>query len=111
MFCGSLRFLTGISAPGCPGLKTEPFSSRTTALSRLIWSTLICLTRSGGFLAAGMFLMAGMLVCLVGLMAGWPTLTFASLNGFSLTLSRSFLPLMKVVLLTTVTALRTLTFL
>ena len=108
--CGSSCFLTGIVAPGRPGVKTEPFSSRTTDLSRLISSTLTRFTRSGGFRAAGMFLMTGMRVCLVGLMEGWPTLTFASLNGFSLTLTGSFLPLMKVELLTTVTALRALTF-
>jgi hypothetical protein len=112
LFCrGSSRFLTGISAPGRPGLKTELFSSRTTALSRLISSTLMRFTRSGGFLAAGMFLMEGILVSLVGLMTGWPTLTFASLNGFFLTLVGSFPPLMKAAFLTTVTALRTLTFL
>jgi hypothetical protein len=73
--CGSSNFLTGIAAPGRPGVKTEPFTSRTTALSRLISSTLVRFTRSGGFRAAGMFLMTGMLVCLVGLMTGWPTVT------------------------------------
>ena len=36
--CGSLCFRTGISAPGRPGLNTDPFSSRTSGLSRLISS-------------------------------------------------------------------------
>ena len=82
--CGSSRFLTGIAAPGRPGVKTEPFSSRTTARSRLISSTLMRLTRSGGFLASGVVLMAGMLGCLVGLMAVCPTLTFTSLIRFNI---------------------------
>jgi hypothetical protein len=111
MGCGSLRFLTGISAPERPCLKADPLSSRTSVLSRLTSSTLTRRTLSGGLLAEGMARMTGMAAARVGLMAGGPTSTFASLNGLPLILTGSLLPLMKVVRLITVTALRTLTFL
>jgi hypothetical protein len=92
-------------------LKADPFSSFTICLSRLISFTEIRRTRSGGRLFGGMLFKIGMAEVLVGFIAGGPCSLSLSLNGLPLNLTGSFPPVMKVVRLTTVIALLTLTFL